>query len=122
MKKIVYPDKSHSSSMVSGTEMSPRPRPDKLSRSPLPAGDHQASTGEVIRKLPQTEDERIPSTPDSMKDRSRKDKQRAQGEFGVESRLQSYEHSEVKPAVEKARRDVEHDKYVNLHGSKRHEK
>ncbi len=110
MKKIVYSDKSHSSSMVSGTEMSPRPHLEKVSRSPRPAGHHQASTGEVT------------STPDSMKDRSRKDKQRVQGKFGVESRLQSYEHSEVKPAVEKARRDVEHDKYVNLHGSKRHEK
>ncbi len=105
MTKIAYPDNSHSSSMVSGTEMSPRPHPEKLSRSPLPAGDHQASNGEVIQKLPQTEDQRIPSTPDSITDRSRKDKQRVQGKFGVASPGHDYKLEPVRDAVPKKRTD-----------------
>lgn len=90
---------------------------EKKSHAPLPAGHHQASTGEVIQKLPQVKDQRIPSTPDSITDRSRKDKQRVQGEFGVASRGHDYKYSDVKDAVPKKRTDVEQHKYERAHGN-----
>lgn len=64
MKKI--PDKSHSSSMVSGTEMSLRPHPEKVSRAPIPGGNGEYHTGnEVIGQVPTgtKEDQRVPSNP-----------------------------------------------------------
>ena len=110
MKKSVYPDKSHSSSMVSGTEMSPRPRPDKLSRSPLPAGDHQASTG----------DQRIPSQPSAGPAPNVKkaatqgfaDAKRARGHAYPESKVDTSNH-------EKMRSETDGTKYMKAHGSKR---
>lgn len=99
MKK--HSEKSHDSSMVSGLESVPILHNEKLSRAPRAKGHYHTDGGDPIAMVPQDEDRRIPSAPDSMKDRSRADKLATHG-FADHKRARGRDYNEepVRDAVE----------------------
>ena len=94
--------------MVSGTESSPRPHPEKLSRAPIAAGDYHTSAGEPIAKVSHSEDRRKPSAP-THGPVPHPEKTSLHGEFGVESRGHDYKYSKVDSS------DRSHNRSEHIH-------